>query len=244
VTGGGALEPTRARLAALLDSLGLQPSDPSPCPYLKDRQARLVVLRPEQLRASLYQLFMDLNYRRLGGVVYRPHCDSCGECRQLRVPVAEFEPSRAQRRCWRTNGDVVASVGAPRATAEKHAVYRRYLAARHDGQMDGSHEEFVQFLHDGAPFTEEVEFRVAGRLLGAGIFDATPQALSAVYYYFDPELGPRSPGTYNVLWLVEECRRRSLPWLYLGYFVAGSQVMAYKAAYKPHQTLGRDGRWR
>ena len=69
-------------------------------------------------------------------------------------------------------------------------------------------------------------------------------ALSAVYFYFDPELEPRSPGTFNVLWLIEEARRRALPWLYLGYYVAGSPRMAYKAGFHPHQLLDDERRWR
>jgi arginyl-tRNA--protein-N-Asp/Glu arginylyltransferase len=244
VSGSGAPEPARARLAALLDGLGLEASSPSPCPYLPGRDSRLVVVRPERLIASLYQLFLDLNYRRLGSVVYRPQCDGCSACRQLRLPIAAFRPTRAQRRCWRRNEDVTAVVGRPEATDEKHAVYRRYLESRHDGQMSGSREEFVDFLHDASDFTEEVVFRVGGRLLGAGIYDATPQALSAVYFYFDPELAGRAPGIFNVLWLVEQCRRRALPWLYLGYHVAGSRVMEYKASFRPHEALGEDGRWR
>jgi arginyl-tRNA--protein-N-Asp/Glu arginylyltransferase len=244
VSGGNAPEPARARLAALLDSLGLEPSRPSPCPYLPGRDSRLVVVRPERMLPLLYQLFMDLNFRRLGAVVYRPQCDGCRACRQLRLGVADFRADRSQRRCWRRNADVVASVGPPQASEEKYEVYRRYLETRHDGQMSGSREEFTGFLHDVVPFTEEVVFRVDGRLLGCGIFDSTPQSLSAVYFYFDPQLAARSPGIYHVLWLVEECRRRALPWLYLGYYVAGSRAMEYKARFRPHQLLGDDGRWR
>jgi arginyl-tRNA--protein-N-Asp/Glu arginylyltransferase len=244
VSGAAVHDPARARLAALIDSLGLEASAPSPCPYLTGLDSRLVVVRPERLPPPLYQLFLDLNFRRLGAVVYRPQCDGCHACRQLRLDVAAFRPSRAQRRCLRRNTDVERAVGRPEPSDEKYAVYQRYLESRHDGQMSGSREEFVEFLHDAQDFTEEVVFRVAGRLLGAGIFDATPQALSAVYFYFDPELASRSPGIFNVLWLVEECRRRALPWLYLGYHVAGSRVMEYKSSFRPHEALGEDGRWR
>ncbi len=244
MSGGGAQEPARARLAALLDSLGLEASAPSPCPYLPGRDSRLLVVKPERLTPPLYQLFLDLNYRRLGPVVYRPRCEGCRECRQLRLSVPAFRPNRAQRRCWRRNADLVASVGRPEASDEKHALYRRYLEARHDGQMSGSREEFDEFLHDAAPFTEEVAFRLQGRLLGAGIYDLLPQAISAVYFYFDPDLAGRSPGVHNVLWLLERCRQRGLPWLYLGYHVAGCAAMEYKAAFRPHEVLGDDGSWR
>ena len=237
-------EDARARLAALVDGLGLQPTDPSPCPYLPGRDSRLVMLRPNRFLPALYHLFLDLNFRRLGHGVYRPECDGCRECRQLRVNVTAFRPSRAQRRCLKRNADVALERGPPKATTEKHEVYGRYLASRHDGQMSGSCEEFADFLHDAPPFTREVVFRVGGRLVGAGIFDVLPQALSAVYFYFDPDFEDRSPGTFNVLWLVEECRQLGVPWLYLGYYVAGSPSMVYKASFRPHQLLGEDGEWR
>jgi leucyl-tRNA---protein transferase len=234
----------RARLAALVDSLGLEPSSPSPCPYLPGRDSRLVAIRPERLTPGLYHIFLDLNFRRLGPVVYRPACDGCRECRQLRVDAVRFRPSRAQRRCGKRNADVVAEAGRPEPTAEKHEVYRRYLEARHDGQMSGSWEEFRDFLHDAPPFTREVVFRVGGRFLGAGIYDVGPQSVSAVYFYFDPDLAGRSPGTLNVLWLIGECRRLGALWLYLGYHVAGSPAMAYKSSFRPHAILGDDGQWR
>jgi leucyl-tRNA---protein transferase len=234
----------RARLAALVDALSLEPSPPSPCPYLPGRDSRLVVLRPDRFPAHLYGLFLDLNFRRLGTVVYRPACEGCRECRQLRVDTLRFRPTRAQRRCWRRNADVEAAVGRPEATAEKHELYRRYLETRHDGQMSGSWEEFHEFLHEAPPFTLEVVFRAGGRLVGAGVYDALPGALSAVYFYFDPDLASRSPGTLNVLWLLEQCRREGRPWLYLGYHVAASPSMEYKSHFGPHQVLGDDGQWR
>jgi arginyl-tRNA--protein-N-Asp/Glu arginylyltransferase len=244
VTQKASSDEARARLVALVETLGLEASPPSPCPYLPGRDSRLVALRPDRLTSGLYRLFLDLNFRRLGRIVYRPACEGCHECRQLRVDALGFRPTRAQRRARKRNADVVAEAGVPEATAEKHEVYRRYLEARHDGQMSGSWEEFRDFLHETPSFTREVVFRVAGRLLGAGIYDTAPGTLSAVYFYFDPDLSFRSPGTLNVLWLVGECQRLGLPWLYLGYHVAGSPSMAYKAGFRPRQILGDDGRWR
>lgn len=244
MTDAGARDAARARLARLVGALGLEPSPPSPCPYLAGRDSRLVALRPNRLTPRLYGLFLDLNFRRLQDLVYRPQCDGCRECRQLRVDTRRFRPTRSQRRCWNRNADVLAELGRPVPTDEKHALYVRYLDARHDGAMSGSWEEFAEFLHAAPEMTQEVAFRVAGRLVGAGIFDVARDALSAVYFYFDPELAARSPGTLNVLWLVEEARRRSCPWLYLGYYVAGSPRMAYKAGFHPHELLGDDGRWR
>lgn len=237
-------EPTPARLAALIEALGLEPSLEANCPYLAGRRSRVVAIRPERLSPALYQSFLELNYRRLGDVVYRPACASCQACRQLRVPISGFSPSRAQRRCSRRNADLRIECRPPLAQRETYELYRRYLSARHDGAMSGSWTEFLELVGSVTPFTEEVLFHGPRGLVGAGLFDATEQALSAVYFYFDPDEARRSPGVFNVLWLVEECRRRGLTWLYLGYWVAASARMAYKATFRPHQILGEDGRWR
>jgi arginine-tRNA-protein transferase len=213
------------------------------CPYLSGRQARHLTLLPEPLEPGVYHALMDLNFRRLGPVFYRPQCQGCDECRMIRVPVADFRPSRAQRRCHRRNADVSAQVGRPRASQEKHALYRRYLAGRHDGQMDGSPLEFRGFLYASEVETVEVVYRADGRLLGVALVDVEPLALSAVYCFFDPAQARRSPGVFNVLWLIEECRRRGVPYLYLGYYVRDSPKMSYKAAYRPCEILGGDGRW-
>jgi arginine-tRNA-protein transferase len=231
-------------LRGLLEGSALEPDEPFPCPYLPGRAARQILLRPPSFAPGLYHSFLDLNYRRLGGLVYRPACDGCRECRSLRVLVDEFRPSRGQRRCLARNADVSVEIADPEPTDEKHALYRRYLKSRHDGQMSGSREEFQSFLYAAPPLTREWVYRAEGRLIAVGIADVEPHALSAVYFYFDPDEAARSPGVLNVLFLIEDCRRRGVPFLYLGYYVAGSPSMAYKAGYRPNQVLGEDGRWR
>jgi arginine-tRNA-protein transferase len=230
-------------LARILEASGLEPGGERACPYLPDRLARQLVVLPPRGIPGLYHSFMDLNFRRLGTVYYRPACAECQECRALRVLVGEFRPSRAQKRCWSSNDDLLLEVGPPVATAEKHELYRRYLEARHDGQMDGSWQEFSEALYDTPPTTIELCYRLEGRLLAVSLADAEPEAWSAVYCYFDPAESARSLGTLNVLTLIGQCRRREIPYLYLGYWVAESPKMAYKAAFRPHEVLGPHGRW-
>lgn len=236
------VERTR-RLAEAIERAAGSPGPPFACPYLEDRRARHLALRLEPFAPGLYHALMDLNFRRLGDVFYRPECDGCRECRMIRIPVAEFRPSRAQRRCLRKNRDVSVRFGTPRPSEEKQALYRRYLEARHDGQMDGSPAELQGFLYSSPLRTLETTYHAAGRLLGVGIADLEPLALSAVYCFFEPALGERSLGVLNVLTLIEECRRRGLRHLYLGYYVAESRRMNYKAGYRPCEILDVDRGW-
>jgi arginyl-tRNA--protein-N-Asp/Glu arginylyltransferase len=231
------------RLAAVLAEHGPPPGPSFPCSYLPARQARQVLIALEDPPPGTYHALMDLNFRRLGRLFYRPECEGCRECRMIRVPVAAFRPSRSQRRCRARNADLAVSVEAPAPTPEKHELYRRYLESRHQGQMDGSREEFEGFLYSSCVETVEVVYRLEGRVVGVGIVDAEPQAWSAVYFYFDTLLERRGLGVFNVLWLIEECRRRGVPHMYLGFYIRECARMSYKAGYRPCELRAPDGTW-
>jgi arginine-tRNA-protein transferase len=206
--------------------------------------ARHLTIRPAPVFPGVYHALMDLNFRRLGPVFYRTRCDACDQCRMLRVPVAPFSPSRAQRRCRSRNADLDVALVRPSPDAEKMDLYRRYLEARHDGQMDGSPAEMEALTSSSSVQTCEIEYRAGGRLVAVGIADLEPEAMSAVYCYFDPREARRSLGKFNVLWMIEECRRRGRPWLYLGYWVRDCPKMSYKSEFGPCEVLAADGRWR
>ena len=85
--------------------------------------------------------------------------------------------------------------------------------------------------------------RLAERLVGVGIVDITPHALSSVYFYFEPALARRSLGVFSALREIEECRRRELSYWYVGFYVQGCAKMEYKGRFQPHELLSADGKW-
>jgi arginine-tRNA-protein transferase len=74
------------------------------------------------------------------------------------------------------------------------------------------------------------------------LVDELEDGLSSVYTFYDPEVGGSSYGTYNILWQIDKCRDYRLPYLYLGYWIAGSPKMSYKSNFQPLETL-IDGQW-
>ncbi len=75
------------------------------------------------------------------------------------------------------------------------------------------------------------------RLVGVGLFDATPRALSAAFFFHDPEYARFSLGTANILSLIDDARVSGRPHVYLGYRVEGCASLRYKAAFRPHELL-------
>jgi leucyl-tRNA---protein transferase len=219
---------------------------PYPCSYLEDRQARSQVATPNHLvNADLYAELVKAGFRRSGVFTYRPHCDGCRACIPIRVPVNEFVATRTQRKTVRNHQHLRPLVAKLGFVTEHYELYLKYQSARHSGGgMDqDSRDQYAQYLLQSKVNTRLVEFRSAeGELQMVSIIDILNEGLSSVYTFFDPDIKGASLGTYNILWQIQQCKQLNLPFLYLGYWIANSPKMAYKANFRPAQILN-DGEW-
>ncbi len=216
------------------------------CSYLQGRMARSQVATPSHLiTAEVYSELIKLGFRRSGAYVYRPLCDRCRACVPVRLIVDEFEPNRTQRRAAKRHGQMTYHMLPLRFEQEHFDLYRRYQSQRHPGGgMDqDDQQQYRQFLLESGVSTNLVEFRENDVLRMVSLVDVVDNGLSAVYTFFDPEIESASFGTYNVMWQIERCRALGLPYLYLGYWIADSQKMAYKVRFRPMEGLV-DGHWR
>ncbi len=218
---------------------------PYACSYLPARMARSQVAAPGSLiDTTVYSELVRLGFRRSGQHVYRPRCDDCAACTPVRLPVAQFEPNRAQRRCQQRNQDLRLRL-RPLVFEESHfQLYRRYQQARHaGGGMDqDDREQYRNFLLQSRVDSGLLEFSLHGEVVMVALVDRLLDGLSAVYTFFAPELPRRSLGVYGVLSQIRLARDMDLPYLYLGYWIADCRKMAYKQAYRPLEARV-DGHW-
>jgi arginine-tRNA-protein transferase len=218
-----------------------------PCPYLPGRMERKVVTRLNGSEvARNFQILSRAGFRRSHSIAYKPACSGCAACVPVRVVAAAFSPGRTLRRIEYRNSDLTAEIRTARATTEQYELFQRYLDGRHgDGEMAGmSIGDYQAMVEDSPVDTRVVELRDShGQLKVCALTDWASDGISAVYSFFDPEMSARSLGNYTIIWLVREAVRRGLPYVYLGYWVAGSRKMTYKIRFKPIEGFGPDG-WR
>ena len=110
---------------------------PQPCPYLSGRMERKLFTAlqgdgSEQLNDALSKQ----GFRRSQNVLYRPSCADCSACMSARIRVADFAPSKSQKRTRRRNSHLTRKATSPWATEDQYELFRRYLDSRHaDGGM-------------------------------------------------------------------------------------------------------------
>ena len=232
-----------------MESLFHYVATPTRCGYLPDRHWSLEYELVGELTKAEYLALMLAGWRRFGAMLFRPACQACTACRALRVPAAAFRPDRSQRRCRKAQRRAPSTVriGTPSVTRAKLALYDRYhafqsrpegLAAaprRGRGQLRPTRSSISPSRSRSGVTTSAGGWSASATSIRCRPWLAIPRlgGLSAIYFFYDPDERGRSLGTWNVLCLLDEAFRRSLPYVYLGYYVEGCPSMSYKPPLPP-----------
>ncbi len=230
-------------------------TSPTRCPYLPGQFERKVFTHLVGKRApELNDVLTNSGFRRSQTIAYRPACEACRACISVRVLVNEFKPSRNMRRIRDLNADLLSRMVAAKPNSEQYSLFRGYVDARHGegGMVDMTVMDYSMMIEDSHVETQLVEYRRrgpdtslngtgAGPLMALCLTDVLADGLSMVYSFFEPDESARSLGTHMILDHINRAKEMGLPYLYLGYWVEGSQKMAYKARFRPQQRLQGEG---
>ena len=157
----------------------------------------------------------------------------------------QFIPSRNMARIIRKNNDLTRRISSPEPTNAHYRLFKSYVTKRHDdGQMARMDQRDFSSMINNSPIETVLisYYDSAEMLVGAVLADLQSDGLSAVYSFFDVAQGERSLGTFMVIDMMDIAKDLSLTWLYLGYYVAESRKMAYKARFGPAEIF-KDGFW-
>ncbi len=223
----------------------------APCPYLPGKRERKVFTGLDGDNASgMHDLLTHNGFRRSQTIAYRPACDNCQACVSARVPAARFCFTRRWRRIMARNADLTRALAPAEATEEQFWLLRAYLRSRHgEGGMAGMGlREYTAMVEETAVRTHIVEYRYSsgpdqGELAAAALVDVLRDGLSLVYSWFDPREPKRGLGLYTILDHLNQARAAGFAYVYLGYWVPGSEKMDYKAHFRPLELL-LGGTWR
>ncbi len=222
-------------------------SSPAPCPYLPGRIERKLFARLSGPDATeVNSRLSQAGFRRSHDIIYKPACPGCVGCVPVRVPSDQFALSDSLQRTARRSQGLIDSAVLTQPTREQFDLFRAYEQARHtDSDMAGmTYDDYCAMLLEGQSETLLLELRAPTQeLVGVMLADKLSDGLSAVYSFFAcaPHWQRHSLGSVLILRLLEQAKQLGLPYVYLGYWVAHSRKMAYKARFKPLEALGPSG---
>jgi len=225
---------------------------PQPCPYLDGRMERKLFTALQGDNATpLNDTLSKQGFRRSQNVLYRPSCAECSACMSARVRVADYEPTRSQKRIAKRNANLQRRATSPWATEEQYNLFRSYLDSRHaaGGMADMDMFEFAAMVEETPIRSRVIEYNDTSIAaedrtgpVAACLTDILEDGLSMVYSFFEPDLSRNSPGTYLIMDHIALARELSLPYVYLGYWVPGSPKMGYKANFAGVEVFS-GGKW-
>lgn len=238
------LNPADSHIAS--NALVMIHDQPQPCPYLKDRQARMPLHWPiRTVSPAEFDGYMESGYRRSGTFLYRTRCDGCRACEPTRLEVGSFRWSPSLRRV-RDRGDRILNckLQLPIADRARVELLNRHRNERSLASAGGplGLADYEAFLVESCCDTRELSYWIQDRLVALATIDLGAESLSAVYCFFDPDYAKLSLGTYSILKQIELAASTSRRYVYLGMYVAENSHLNYKARFVPQERRIED-RW-
>jgi len=159
----------------------------------------------------------------------------------LRIRLADFSPSKSQRRVLRKNSDLDVSIGelAIDRTIEE-------LFDRHKRRfLQNVPPSIYEFLPESEFPCETRQLNVcrSGELIAASFFDIGERTTSGIYGIFDPAESDRSLGVFTMLKEIESALRSGKEFYYQGYAYEGESFYDYKKRFRGSEIFDWTGNW-
>ncbi|MCB4743161.1 MAG: arginyltransferase [Sulfurovum sp.] len=212
------------------------------CAYLPNQLVRMYYKYIQNASKTFTTAIIARGWRRFGKYFFHPICNGCDACKSIRIDVPNYIFSKSQRKVIRKNKETQIIIQKPTLTQAHLDLYNKYHAYKH--QKDGwshrniSHREYHENFVDGAhDFGKEILYIVDEKLIGVDLIDILDDGISAIYFYYNPDYGHLSLGTYSLLYQIKLAQILELPYIYLGYWVDGCKAFSYKSKFQPQEIL-------
>jgi len=218
---------------------------PAECPYISGQTFVQEYFLAMDISPVQQESFLNVGWRHFGYFYFRPRCPHCRACRPLRVRVADFSPSKSQRRTLRKNDATVSRLDHVAYHPRFYEIYTKHNLYRFGRQkLEDDEIQFKQnFFYQSTRQALSLYFS-GEEFIGIGFLDIAARSLSSIYFAFDTDYESLAPGTYSILKEISTARENSYSYYYLGFYVKECSRMAYKARFKPFELFDSEsGLW-
>ena len=125
--------------------------------------------------------------------------------------------------------DLRVEFGQPEVDRARLSLYDRYHASQANrkgwqAEEIDADDYRLRFLHSTIPAVE-VSIWDGDLLCAVALTELTPNTVSGIYHYHDPQRLDRSLGTFVILNVIELARQRGKPYAYFGYYAPPARAV-------------------
>lgn len=212
------------------------------CSYLDDKEQTTHYKIIHECTASHVQELIERGYRRFGKMYFRPVCESCDECKSIKIDVENYSFSKSEKRVLKKAKDLEAYIQTPEITREHLKLFERYHLHMKDKkgwkyEATSPDHYYNSFVSGHENYGYEILYYQEKKLIGVDLIDILEDGISSIYFYYDPDYSHYSLGKLSLLKQIEHAKETGKKWIYLGYYVKECDSLNYKANYTPYVTL-------
>lgn len=200
-----------------------------------------------QLPAPLLEMLWARGWRHFGSRYFRHnffvHSSKLYSVRALRLRVADFRPSRSQRRILRKNANLRLHVGEVRTTREVFEMFERHKERFDENPPRDIFDVIASAEERHAGQTLQFSVYDADRLIAVSYLDVAVSSTSGLYAFFEPSESKRSLGIFTMLKEIEYTRGAGMTFYYPGYVFRESSFYDYKKRFRPAEVYDWNGKW-
>ncbi|PYS98846.1 MAG: arginine-tRNA-protein transferase [Acidobacteria bacterium] len=200
----------------------------------------------EKVEAEQLDRLLAAGWRHFGTTFYRYSLAIYGaDIRRvipLRIRLANFSPSKSQRRVLNRNSDLQIAIQPIEITDETCDLFERHKQRFKFGIPDSIYD----FISGDSEFpcdSFEMSVRLDDRLVAASYFDVAMDSISAIYGMFDPDFPSRSLGIFTMLKEIEFATLSGKEFYYQGYAYEGESFYDYKKRFRSTESFDWRGNW-
>ena len=212
------------------------------CAYIEGYRQTTHYKLIDECSKKLCGELIERGWRRFGKVFFRPICPHCEKCESIKIDVENFTFNKSKRRVLKKAAHLRTKIQKPSVTdahIELFNTYHAYMQERKgwEEQSVTPQSYYGSFVHGYNDFGYEILYFDDDKLIAVDLIDILDEGISSIYFYYDPAYAKYSLGNLSIYKQVDFAKALSLRWIYLGYYVAESKSLSYKANYMPYLTL-------
>jgi arginine-tRNA-protein transferase len=212
------------------------------CSYFDDKLSDTRYKFMQNCDEDIYYEMLQRGWRRFGNVHFVPECNTCNDCKTIRLDIPNYKFTKSQKRIMSKNKDLQIYIQKPTLSIDHINLFNKYHEFMTTKKNWKSNQiepaEYKSSYVDGAnTYGKEILYFLDDKLICVALCDMTKKAFSSVYCYYDHDYENRSLGKFSILVQISIAKNLNIPYLFLGYWIKDHHSMGYKENYTPFDIL-------